>query len=368
MFFEELGDFVENLPEGDLRPRSFGGPARLDINELAGPIAAMEVGLVLVDADDPDIAVTVAFADVLQVGLGGEESIAEHLDRMHLADDSHADLPMLPGMWRDIFDFNELATGPTGLPIAEVFDVAPETIASVLIVRDIFVDEAFRGRRLGMLLASSIIGRAYMEDPTPPTLVLSVPRFGRRAVERGDTQLLPAARGYWASGLGLSDLGDGIYGLVTSSPDIVTANNAMSKGLHDLDSGYVKVDVAILRDRLSVGDPSLWPRSQGLLPRLCPGLHGPGDLVDDDLVEQFEGSLDRMARVIGSIAEGDIPDATAEVATIVRFYAEDQASAFYNAAEYLETHPDFEVRSVAVYFDDDNLAECLALTVVAVPE
>lgn len=369
MVFEEVGAFVQSLADGDNRQRSFGGPARLDVQDVrvyseSGPVELIELGLVLVDADDPDTAVTVAFADVLQVSLGGEEPIVEHWDRIHLTDESHADIAMLPGMWRDIFAFDELATGPAGLPIAEVLDVAPGIIASVLIVRDLFVDEAFRGRRLGMLLASSIIGRSYVDDPRlGPTLILAVPRFGRRAIERGDEELLAAARNYWASGLGLSPLGDGIYGLVSTGSGTVQASTAMSQALTDLEAGYIKVDIERLRRRLSVGDPSLWPRSSGLMPRLCLGHLDPDS--QEFLDEQFESSLDRMAQVVDSITDGDFPDATAEVATIVRFYAEDQASAFADAARYLETHPDFEVRSVAVYFDDDNLAECIALTVIS---
>lgn len=369
MVFEEVGAFVQSLADGDNRQRSFGGPARLDVQDVrvyseSGPVELTELGLVLVDADDPDTAVTVAFADVLQVSLGGEEPIVEHWDRIHLVDETHADIAMLPGMWRDVFAFDELATGPAGLPIAEVLDVAPGIIASVLIVRDLFVDEAFRGRRLGMLLASSIIGRSYVDDPRlGPTLILAVPRFGRRAIERGDEELLAAARSYWASGLGLSPLGDGIYGLVSTGSGTVQASTAMSQALTDLEAGYIKVDIELLRRRLSVGDPSLWPRSSGLMPRLCLGHLDPDS--QEFLDEQFESSLDRMAQVVDSITDGDFPDATAEVATIVRFYAEDQASAFADAARYLEAHPDFEVRSVAVYFDDDNLAECIALTVIS---
>ena len=371
MLFNELGDFVESLTAGDNRQRSFGGPSRLDQLDLAfhfdaGPVSATEFGLILVDADDPDVAVTVAFADVLHVTLGTGEIITDHLERLHLADEAHADLPMMPDYWPDAFSLDELATGPAGLPIAQVLGVAPETIGSVLMVRDLFVDEAFRGRRLGMLLASSVMGLAYVNEDVPsPTLILGVPRFGRYAMERGDTDLLAAACDYWASGLGLSDLGDGIYGVVTNSLDIIQANDSMSRGLHDLDAGYIKVDVAALRERRSVGDPTLWPRSRGLLPRLCLGHHDPdASAEDDDLAAKFEGSLDRMARVIASIAEGDFPAATAEVATIVRFYAGDQATAFDDAAAYLREHPDFEVRSVAVYFDEDEMSYCLALTVL----
>lgn len=230
MFFDELGDFIESLDAGDNRQRSFGGPSRLDQLELAfdfdtGPVSATEFGLVLVEADDPDVAVTVAFADVLHVTLGGGEVIADHLEQLHLVDDAHADLPMRPDYWLDVFNLDQLATGPGGLPIAEVLGVAPETIGSVLIVRDLFVDQAFRGRQLGMLLASSVMGLAYVNEDVPsPTLILGVPRFGRYAMERGDTELLAAARDYWAPGLGLSDLGDGIYGVVTNSLDIISAN------------------------------------------------------------------------------------------------------------------------------------------------
>ena len=258
MVFEELGDFLRSLSADDYRQRSFGEPATIGIKVATefGPIEVTEFGLVLADADDPDTAVRVGFADVLQVSLGDGEPIFGYWDRMQLENNSHADIPMLPGIWRDIFDFDELATGPGALPIAEVLGVAPETIASVLIVRDLFVDDAFRGRRLGMLLASSIIGRAYLEDDVPPTLVLTVPRFGRGAIERGDEPLLAAARNYWASELGLSHLGTGIYGLVTTGTGTVQASAAMSQGLTDLDTGYITVDIKSLRRRHSTGDRS----------------------------------------------------------------------------------------------------------------
>ena len=57
--------------------------------------------------------------------------------------------------------------------------------------------------------------------------------------------------------------------------------------------------------------------------------------------------------------------ASVEGATIVRFFADDPASAFHDAAAYLFDHPDFEVQAVAVNYDDANLAHCLALTVLA---
>jgi hypothetical protein len=57
--FEEIREFVQSLADGDNRQRPFGGPARLDVQDLrvyseSGPAELTELGLVLVDADDPD--------------------------------------------------------------------------------------------------------------------------------------------------------------------------------------------------------------------------------------------------------------------------------------------------------------------------
>lgn len=391
MIFEELGDFVDSLADGDNRVRSFGGPVEIDTRDVpfaydTGPVRPIEVGLRLVDADDPDISITVAFADLLRIELGANAGwrgggrfgvigdVAGHLAHLHFQNSEYrpTDIPMTPEFWGTIFNGDELEYGPDGLPIAEAFGLDPHMVGSVLIVRDLFVDKSFRGRGLGALLASSIVQLAYLDDQLdPPTLILGYPRFGRNALQRGHAQLLAAARTYWSAQLGLSDLG-GIYGMLTNVPDIAKANAVMNRHTDDLDAGYIAVDCRLLRERLVADDPTLWPRSRGVLPALCPGLHDDdddyddGDDDDDDAaIEGLPHDLDQMARVLTSIDADTFPDATAQVATIVRFFADDQASAFHDAAAYLFDHPDFEVQAVAVNYDDANLAHCLALTVLA---
>ncbi|MFN8034044.1 MAG: hypothetical protein U0Q47_12215 [Mycobacterium sp.] len=368
MIFEELGGFVLSLEDHDERRRAFGGIPSLQFAEVpfnydTGPVAAFEVRLLLTDADDPDVSVSVAFADALLVALDCDEDISVFLDKMHLANHDTRDAALLPGFWSEFFDWDELSTAEGGGPLSLVgFPNQGPPVGTVLIIRDVFVDEAFRGHRLGALLVGAF-ARAFNEERMPgEMLLLGFPRFGRRAMTAPDVGMQEAARSYWSEALNLTSLDHGIYGVFAGGTPLA---DALARLETALTAGYVKVDISSLRERLGNGDPTLWPRSRGILPSICPGHAEDADAEFDDELADAHREFAGMARVFQSIEDHHFPNASVQVATIVRFYGDQQASVFGDAFAYLRTNPDFDVRSVAVYFDEESMMHCLVLTVCA---
>jgi hypothetical protein len=363
----EVGEFVGNLDPGDQRPRSFGA---IEVEARESGVCgadeqqarALQATLWVTDADNPGVTVAAAHTRMLQITLGRGVYVQALVTDMHLIYAAGHAPWVSPRWWAELFTDDRIAESLAGR--LRDHGVYGEDLASVLIVQDVFVDEAFRAHHLGALLAAEMADMATGGGEDDRThLLLGVPRFGSGLVCPDPTKdpTWSRARDYWSRMLGLQSFGDPLYGVLSTAAGFRKAVDALQESLVER---YLQVDVTALRSRYDREDPTLFPEENALLPTVCPSPFECPDFRDAD--EPAEEVLRQIAGVTQAIADVDpngFPAAEVEVTATISFYAAEQAKAFQDAARYLSDADDAEVRGTAFFYDELAEMYCLRLTV-----
>ena len=285
---------------------------------LPGDMQLIRVVLALVDVDDPDLQVVGGHVDALRVDLGLAD--ADDLLSMTLSElgypeaaDAYAQALYHPDELSK-FRFNN-AQGN-----------------DALLVLHTFIDPCFRGHKFSALLLAEL----HVAFGDTACLQLG---FADKATPR---ELVH----YWQRSLSVVDTGNGLLALPGDAD-----SQPLTKSLAPEDESFIKVDIASLKARLAEEDDTLFPLSDGL--------------TDDPSAPRTDTIMMQALRASAAAAEALVDgeyEVAAEVVTALRFTAlsdedeESAASAFYRAAEYLESHARLTV--VSTCWRDEICESC----------
>lgn len=338
--YEELGEFAETLTGPNSRMLSFGRPRVLvrhpdDLcGNPCGAVSVYEAGLTLTNADDPDVVITVAHADLLFVTFDTNGDIDRELSNFHREQEPEWDPPADPAWYATM-----------GNALAALTPDEQERMDSIIIVRDMFVDPAFREHRLGPAL---ITGLAADNPMGATSLLIGWPRFW------GDEREPTEARAYWQSTLPLRDLDDGFLGALSDSEDLLAVHHRLGE---QLQTTFIAVDPAELWERFTRRDEALWPRSL-VLDHIHRAPAGFAEVLEE---------VADAARIVASAREFD-EETTARLTAAVTFYGDDQSHVFYQVGDYLEENPQYVVRSVNLNVNEEVGFYSIDVTMWAPPQ
>lgn len=327
----QLGEYAEGLIGSPARTLTFRQPRLLlqqreDAPDECDDIFIYRALLTVTNVEHPDTAIVIGRADLLELHLDDEGGAAESLAGLRTVDEDISDIWAEPHSYLCLFTED----GPLSPTRAE-------NLSAAMIVRDVFIDPAFRGHHLGPWLLAQLDTRSATDQPM---IVVGWPRSWHDGTVEGTER----CRSYWQTHLNLTYSGDGIYSQMLGSPQLREAISA----LESIAAQPLHVDSAQLADRALAEDPTLW------IETLMPEVERE-PLVPIEAVEHMAAIADVMAAAEEfGVAAGLVPT--------VFFEDADQASVFGLASEFLADNTSFRVAATTVSYNDATGMFRLALT------
>lgn len=329
----ELGEYAEGLIGSPARTLTFRQPRLLlqqreDAPEDCDDVVIYRALLTVANVDQPDTVVVIGRADLLELHVDDDGGAAESLAALRTSarvtvkdynvDEDTDDIWAEPHSYLCLFTEDGVLSG-----------AAAENVNAAMIVRDLFIDPAFRGHRLGPWMLAQLNTRAATEEPM---IVIGWPRsWGDGTVEGTER-----CRSYWQTHLNLTYNGDGFYSQMLGSPQLRT----VIEDLATVEAQPLIVESAQLAERAIAEDPALW------IDTLMPDVERE-PLLSSDAVEH-------MATIAGVMAAAEEFGVEAGLVPTVFFEDADQAIAFSMASDFLADNPSFMVESTNSSYDAET--------------
>lgn len=237
--YEQLGEFAATILEPSTEPIGFGRP-QVTVDDVAiegfdiPGVTVLHVRLTVTDLENADRQLTVGHADLLSLEV---DRIADFRKTL--------DLLTTGNRWDDLAPWGFSGLFRTDDDDSLFRRYPRDHLKVVTIVRDVFVDPAFRGHQLGAWMLAEVAGRPHEVT----TLFVGEPRTDDDDVDDQDA--------YWRDVLKANQLNWRYQIAMAGSPGLRAARQSVSQSLSD----RIDVSSADIRDRYDAGDRTLWPRS-----------------------------------------------------------------------------------------------------------